>query len=285
MRALAFFTLLNALAAAAHAAETATYTYDARGRLVTVAHSGGPSSGATTTYTLDKAENRSSKVTSGLGGGGGGGVSFSVSSNGAVTEGANSVFTITKAGTASVSMSVDYATANNTAVAPGDYTSKSGTLTFTTSQASKTVSVTTVNDAAVESAETFKLNLSSPTGGSTLGTASATATINDNDGGGGNQPPIANPDTGGQILTCGNIDINVISNDTDPDNNLPLSLVSASAVSAGIIVTKVNTTTVNVESGGENTGTKTFDYVVQDSLGATATGTGTVTVNAGGFCP
>jgi YD repeat-containing protein len=271
--------------AAAHAAETATQTYDARGRLTQVAHSGTVNNGVTTSYTYDKADNRTNKTTSGVSGGGGG-VNFTISSNGAVTEGANSVFTVTKNGTASVSMSVNYATANGTAVQPGDYTSTSGTLTFTTAQTSKTVSVPTINDTAVESPETFTMTLSAPTGGATIGSpGSATATINDNDGGGGNQPPVANPDNGGSILTCGNIDVNVIANDTDPDNNLPLSLVSASAVSLGIIVTKVNSTTVNVESGGENTGTKTFNYVVQDALGATATGTGTVTVNAGGFCP
>jgi YD repeat-containing protein len=89
----------------AFAAETQTYTYDARGRLITVAHSGGPSAGATTAYTIDKADNRTNKTTSGLGGGGGG-VNFTVSSNGPVTEGTNSVFTVTKSGMASVSMSV-----------------------------------------------------------------------------------------------------------------------------------------------------------------------------------
>lgn len=40
------------------AAETITYTYDARGRLVQVVHSGGPVSGTQVIYTHDAASNR-----------------------------------------------------------------------------------------------------------------------------------------------------------------------------------------------------------------------------------
>lgn len=40
------------------AAETITYTYDARGRLVQVVHSGGPVSGTQVNYTHDTASNR-----------------------------------------------------------------------------------------------------------------------------------------------------------------------------------------------------------------------------------
>lgn len=43
----------------AHAQETTTYTYDAKGRVVTVARSGGPANGTTTNYTYDPADNRS----------------------------------------------------------------------------------------------------------------------------------------------------------------------------------------------------------------------------------
>ncbi len=54
-------------ASAAGAAETIAYTYDARGRLVTVARTGTPAinNGVTTTYTMDKAENRTNKATTG----------------------------------------------------------------------------------------------------------------------------------------------------------------------------------------------------------------------------
>lgn len=279
MRAILLSGLLL-IGTAAIAAETVTYTYDARGRLVSVAHSGGPNTGLTTSYTLDPADNRTAKSTGTGGGGTCTGVSFTIASNGAVTEGANSVFTVTKTGSTSNSCNVDYATANGTAVAPGDYTAKSGTLTFTSTQTSKTVSVTTVDDTTVESSETFTMNLSNPTGGSTVGTpGTGTATINDNDSGGGNQPPVANFDNAGS-MTCGDtITYNVVANDTDPDGNYPLSLVSASG-SPGIVVTVFSSTDVQILSTGSSSGTKGFTYVVQDSLGAQATGQGSVTVLA-----
>lgn len=53
------------LSGAALAAETVTYTYDARGRLVQVARSGSVNNGVTTGYTYDKANNRTNKSTTG----------------------------------------------------------------------------------------------------------------------------------------------------------------------------------------------------------------------------
>lgn len=45
-------------AAGANAAETITYTYDARGRLVKVVHSGTVNNNVQTEYTHDNADNR-----------------------------------------------------------------------------------------------------------------------------------------------------------------------------------------------------------------------------------
>lgn len=113
------------------------------------------------------------------------GVSFTISNGGAVTEGANSAFTVTKTGSTSNSCTVNYATANGTATAGSDYTATSGTLTFTSAQTSQIVNVPTIDDSVVESAETFTMALSSPGGGATVGTpGTATATINDNDSSG-----------------------------------------------------------------------------------------------------
>ena len=55
--------LLNS--AAAFAAETITYTCDSRGRLVQVARTGSINNGVTTNYTIDKADNRTNKTTTG----------------------------------------------------------------------------------------------------------------------------------------------------------------------------------------------------------------------------
>ena len=50
-------TVTLLLTGAALASETVTYTYDARGRLVEVSHSGGPASGTKVEYEYDEAHN------------------------------------------------------------------------------------------------------------------------------------------------------------------------------------------------------------------------------------
>lgn len=62
------------------------------------------------------------------------------------------------------SRSVPYATANGTALAGSDYTATSGTLTFSASQTSKTVTVSVLGNTTVEANETFTVNLSGATG-------------------------------------------------------------------------------------------------------------------------
>jgi YD repeat-containing protein len=65
MRALVAILILMLLGAAAYAAETITYTYDARGRLIQVRHSGTVNNNVVTNYTYDKADNRTHKTTTG----------------------------------------------------------------------------------------------------------------------------------------------------------------------------------------------------------------------------
>ena len=52
-------------AAAAFAAETITYRYDARGRLVKVERTGTVNNNVNTSYTYDKADNRTNKTVTG----------------------------------------------------------------------------------------------------------------------------------------------------------------------------------------------------------------------------
>ena len=51
------------IGALAFAAETITYTYDAKGRLIKVVHTGTVNNNLTTDYTHDKANNRKTVVT------------------------------------------------------------------------------------------------------------------------------------------------------------------------------------------------------------------------------
>jgi hypothetical protein len=64
-RAMAILGVTAAIASAAGASETITYSYDARGRLKQFSHSGTVNNGATTTYGHDKADNRTAKTTTG----------------------------------------------------------------------------------------------------------------------------------------------------------------------------------------------------------------------------
>lgn len=59
------FLTLAVMSVAADAAETITYVYDARGRVVQVIRTGTVNNGVTTVYTVDKADNRTNKTTTG----------------------------------------------------------------------------------------------------------------------------------------------------------------------------------------------------------------------------
>jgi hypothetical protein len=90
------------------------------------------------------------------------------------------VFTVTRTGNTGQSVSVQYATANGSAVAGSDYAARSGSLTFPPNTASRTISVPTVGDADIESNETLTVTLSAP-GNATIGDGTASGTIVNDD--------------------------------------------------------------------------------------------------------
>ena len=102
-----------------------------------------------------------------------------------VEEGETASFVVTLSGEVSGTVSVTYTTANGTAESGtgNDYTTASGTLEFTTGQTSKTIDVTTLEDSLNEASETYTLTLTGVSGvtGVSLGKASATGTIEDDD--------------------------------------------------------------------------------------------------------
>lgn len=103
----------------------------------------------------------------------------SVSEGDAGTTTAN--FTVTLNPAASQQVTVQYATANNTATAGSDYQSTSGTLTFAPGDTTKTVSVTVNGDTLVEPDETFFVNLSNASAGTNLGDPQGAGTIQNDD--------------------------------------------------------------------------------------------------------
>ncbi|WP_373480982.1 Calx-beta domain-containing protein [Geminocystis sp.] len=115
----------------------------------------------------------------------------------------NAVFTVTRTGTPTGTITVNYATANGTATAGSDYVAKSGSLSFATNETSKTISVVINGDTTLETNETFFVNLSSATN----------ATISDNQGLG----TITNDDTNTNLLLVGNANNNNLSGGTGND--------------------------------------------------------------------
>jgi CSLREA domain-containing protein len=92
---------------------------------------------------------------------------------------AQATFTVTlPGGPVSQPTSVNYATANGTALAGSDYVGTSGTLTFAAGETSKPVIVLVKGDTAIEPSETFQVVLSSPVN-AVLGDAVGQGTIVD----------------------------------------------------------------------------------------------------------
>ncbi|HWT02705.1 MAG TPA: Calx-beta domain-containing protein [Pyrinomonadaceae bacterium] len=90
-------------------------------------------------------------------------------------------FTVSLSKASGQKVTVNYQTANGTAVAPADYTAHTvTTLTFLPGETTKTVQVTVAGDTRDEAAETFRLVLSAPAS-ATIATATGTCTITDND--------------------------------------------------------------------------------------------------------
>jgi hypothetical protein len=92
----------------------------------------------------------------------------------------NFTFTVTRSGNTAGASSVHFSTANGTASSASDYLSRSGTLTFSAGQTTKTVTVQVKGDTTVESNETFFLNLFSATG-ATIADGSGKGTILNDD--------------------------------------------------------------------------------------------------------
>ena len=83
-------------------------------------------------------------------------------------------------GQSSQTVTANYATADGSATAGNDYTSATGTVTFAPGVVSQIISVGILADTTIEYDETFSVTLSSPSN-ATLGTATGTMLINDDD--------------------------------------------------------------------------------------------------------
>jgi len=89
-------------------------------------------------------------------------------------------FAVTLSAPNALAVSVDFATADGTALQPGDYTAASGTLTIPAASVTGVISVPVVGDVLDEPNETFVVNLSNPVN-DTLLDPQAVGTIVDDD--------------------------------------------------------------------------------------------------------
>lgn len=101
--------------------------------------------------------------------------------DGTVTEGGSITFTVSLSTSSVQTVTVNYATDKLTAIAPGDFTSASGTLTFLPGYpTTQTFTVSTSNDVLDEDDEVFNVQLSNATN-ATIGDGLGFGTILDND--------------------------------------------------------------------------------------------------------
>jgi hypothetical protein len=90
-------------------------------------------------------------------------------------------FVVSLSATSSQTVTVEYATANGSAVAPDDYEARSGLLTFPPGTVSATISIPLVKDAVEEVDETLSLRFTNPVQ-AILSRDQVTGTIHDGDG-------------------------------------------------------------------------------------------------------
>ena len=111
--------------------------------------------------------------------------SLSLSSNQRVVEGNSGTktltFDVTLSNPSVQTVTVDFATANGTAVVGSDYVANSGTLTIPALATSATFNVSINGDTTVEPNETFSVNLSNASNASSIVSSSATVTIDNDD--------------------------------------------------------------------------------------------------------
>ncbi len=168
------------------------------------------------------------------------------------SEDADLVFEITLDPASSGTVTVDYEITADTAQA-ADYTgTTSGTVTFAPGETSKDVALDLVDDTADEPDETVTLTLSNLTGQASLGNATATGTIADND------LPLVTAASGGDVTEGADAEFTLTraSEDTGAELTVTFSVTGGDAALSGDAPTSAtipaNATTVTVSLATED---------------------------------
>ena len=223
--------------------------------------------------------------------GGGGSVPRIEIEDAEVTEGGIAAFTVTLSSSSEVPVTVSYETIDGTATAGTDYTTTSGTLSFTPGQTTKRVEVQTLEDDEAEETETFTVQLSAPSG-ATVADGTGTGTIIDDDGGGGSVPRIEIEDA--EVTEGGIAAFTVtLSSSSEVPVTVSYETIDGTATAgadytttSGMLSFTPGQTTKRVEvqtlEDDEAEETETFTVQLSAPSGATVadgTGTGTITDN------
>ena len=156
----------------------------------------------------------------------------------------------------SQTVTVNYATANNTASAGTDYVAASGTLTFAPGQQSQPVSITINGDTNVEPNETFNVNLSGAVNAA-IGDDQAVGTITNDDAAPAPTPAIS------------------INNVSVAEGN---SGTTTATFTVSLSRTSNQTVTVNFATAG-NTATSGIDFVAASGTATITAGQPSTTIN------
>ena len=261
-----------------NATETTTFSYDALGRLQTTSNSGGPRDARVNSTRYDPAGNRQGHASGQPLPPTGNVAIFSISGPATITEAAAAVYTISKTGPSTDTLSVNIASADGSATAPADYGAVSATLSFRAWETVKTITLPIAGDSLVESAEQFSVALSAPSTGASISTGAVVTVID----GASNQPPTTQLDNASMDV-CRNVFVNVVANDTDAEGNVPITLIGVSHTGGLGNASVSSATTVRFQSFGA-TGVAGVSYTVRDSLGATSTGQLEVLIQDLGGC-
>ena len=141
-------------------------------------------------------------------------------------EGESGRVTISRTGGTESSQTLILSSSDGTAVVGDDYTRKNQTISFAAGETSKTVSVGTIDDSAVESSETFNLTLTASSSDAVpaqISDGTAVVTINDNDANNGNIVVTGDGNTVGNTTV-----INNTTNNTDNSTTTNVTINNSS---------------------------------------------------------
>ena len=187
-------------------------------------------------------------------------------------------FTVLLSPASAQTVTVNYATANNTASAGSDYVAASGTLTFTPGQTSQALNVTVNGDTTFEPDESFNVNLSAVTNAS-IADAQGVGTITNDD----LQPAISIADvsvnegnsgttSAGFIVSLSNPSSQTITVNFATANNTAIAGTHYVSTSGTLTFTpELTTQTVNVQVNGDllnEAATLTFNVNLSAAINA-----------------